>query len=212
MNQALAELYVRDMQFERALAIYVEVSSQLPTCSSIWQSRLYRVGISSQNTYSQLVSNLLLSSQSALLLMDRCWNVGRSPNGFWLNVYFLLKQLQKPYVFDFIQQHNLYAAIHDKVLSFTFPLAFTVLLSWRSYCHVLLIGLLAGSFYNCMTPMLASHCYPWWRGWSHTLWLTLIRLWLPIIVLLDFDLLELTQWLPSTCYFYFVDFSSQSHR
>jgi hypothetical protein len=32
-------------------------------------------------------------------------------------------------VFDFIQQHNLYAAIHDKVLSFTFPLAFTVLLS-----------------------------------------------------------------------------------
>jgi hypothetical protein len=72
---------------------------------------------------------LLLSSQSALLLKDRCWNVGKSPNGFWLNVYFLLKQLQKPYVFDFIQQHNLYAAIHDKVLSFTFPLAFTVLLS-----------------------------------------------------------------------------------
>jgi hypothetical protein len=65
-----------------------------------------------------------------------------------------------------------------------------VLLSWRSYCHVLLIGLLAGSFYNCMTPMLASHCYPWWRGWSHTLWLTLIRLWLPILVLLDFDLLD----------------------
>jgi hypothetical protein len=129
MNQALAELYVRDMQYERALAIYVEVSSQLPTCSSIWQSRLYRVGISYQNTYSQLVSNLLLSSQSALLLMDRCWNVGRSPNGFWLNVYSLLKQLQKPYVFDFIQQHNLYAAIHDKVLFFTFPLAFTVLLS-----------------------------------------------------------------------------------
>jgi hypothetical protein len=118
MIQALAELYVRDMQYERALAIYVEVSSQLPTCSSIWLSRLYSVGISSQNTYSQLVSNLLLSSQSALLLMDRCWNV-----------YSLLKQLQKPYVFDFIQQHNLYAAIHDKVLSFTFPLAFTVLLS-----------------------------------------------------------------------------------
>ncbi len=141
------------------------------SASYLWQSRLYRVGISSQNTYSQLVSNLLLSSQSALLLKDRCWNVGKSPNGFWLNVYFLLKQLQKPYVFDFIQQHNLYAAIHDKVLSFTFPLAFTVLLSWRSYCHVLLIGLLAGSFYDCMTPMLAGHCYPWWRGWSHTLWL-----------------------------------------
>ncbi len=158
------------MQYERALAIYVEVSSQLPTCSCMWQSSLHRVGISSQNTYSQLVSNLLLSSQSALLLMDRCWNVGRSPNGFWLNVYFLLKQLQKPYVFDFIQQHNLYAAIHDKVLSFTFPLAFTVLLSWRSYCHVLLIGLLAGSFYD-FTPMLASHCYPWWRGFYHTLWL-----------------------------------------
>ncbi len=52
-----------------------------------------------------------------------------------------------------------------------FPLAFTALLSWWSYCHVLLIGLLAGSFYDCMTPMLASHCYPWWRGWSHTLWL-----------------------------------------
>ncbi len=117
MIQALAELYVRDMQHERALAIYVEVSSQLPTCSCMLQSRLYRVGISSQNTYSQLVSNLLLSSQSALLLMHRCWNVGRSLNGFWLNVYFLLKQLQKPYVFDFIQQHNLYAAIHDKVLS-----------------------------------------------------------------------------------------------
>jgi hypothetical protein len=61
LKEALAELYVRDMQYERALAIYVE--------------------------------------------------------------------LQKPYVFDFIQQHNLYAAIHDKVLSFTFPLAFTVLLS-----------------------------------------------------------------------------------
>jgi hypothetical protein len=45
-----------------------------------------------------------------------------------------------------------------------------VLLSWRSYCHVLLIGLLAGSFYD-FTPMLASHCYPWWRGFYHTLWL-----------------------------------------
>jgi hypothetical protein len=48
LKEALAELYVRDMQYERALAIYVE--------------------------------------------------------------------LQKPYVFDFIQQHNLYAAIHDKVV------------------------------------------------------------------------------------------------
>jgi hypothetical protein len=28
----------------------------------------------------------------------------------------LLKQLQKPYLFDFIQQHNLYAAIHNKVV------------------------------------------------------------------------------------------------
>jgi hypothetical protein len=48
LKEALAELYVHDMQFERALSIYVE--------------------------------------------------------------------LQKPYVFDFIQQHNLYAAIHDKVV------------------------------------------------------------------------------------------------
>ncbi|CAM6008740.1 unnamed protein product [Sphagnum balticum] len=48
LKEALAELYVRDKQYERALAIYVE--------------------------------------------------------------------LQKPYLFDFIQQHNLYAAIHNKVV------------------------------------------------------------------------------------------------
>jgi hypothetical protein len=48
LKEALAELYVRDKQYERALTIYVE--------------------------------------------------------------------LQKPYLFDFIQQHNLYAAIHNKVV------------------------------------------------------------------------------------------------
>jgi hypothetical protein len=53
LKEALAELYVRDKQYERALTIYVE--------------------------------------------------------------------LQKPYLFDFIQQHNLYSAIHNKVCALPFP-------------------------------------------------------------------------------------------
>jgi hypothetical protein len=41
-----------------------------------------------------------------------------------------------------------------------------------------------------------------WRRWFDTLWVTFIRLWPhSFLVILDLVLLDLTQWLPSKCYF-----------
>jgi len=73
-----------------------------------------------------------------------------------------------------------------------------VCLKWIIVC---LPTPLSWSWWSELEVMAASQCYSWWRWWSDTLWVTLVRLWPhSFFVVLVLVLLELPQWLPSKCY------------
>lgn len=104
-NQALAELYVIDGQYEKAFSLYADVSFLMHIC--------LQANLCSNAVITGIITlDLYLFKHIMCFICFALWQFLLLSLLIFLLLYF---QLMKPYIFDFIEKHNLHDAIREKV-------------------------------------------------------------------------------------------------